>query len=65
MTIMTKNLREKLQLYKDTGDDHFLQEMAGAIELNSMGFLKWRGVQYGVNFFSITNAGIDALKVNN
>lgn len=51
-----------LRQYAETSDGTFLQGLPGATELwRPMGLLDWRGQQYGTHFYSITQAGREAL----
>jgi hypothetical protein len=60
---LTKARLKVLRQYAETSSTNYMQGMPGATELwRPMGLLDWHGSQYGTHFFSITEAGREALK---
>ena len=55
--------RKVLLNYALTADGtKYLQRIKGAPDLETQGFLAWRGRQYGTSFYCITDAGRRALQ---
>lgn len=59
---MTDEERTLLQTYAHTSDKRYALESPGARYLARLGFLEDRGTEYGLRFYSITDAGRKALE---